>query len=174
MKKVLFFLSFFLLLNVSATAEIDKSLLLMESKVFPKIIMLDRNLQEKIDKKSKTITIHIYYERGFEKDAEEFASLMKKNIYGYHVKTVISDHVLKTVPTAYIIVGSQKYGMKLFKKIKDKKRIVFSLFPAGASYSVVTLEIGTKVFPLLNMKNLKRIGVKFNPIIYKVAKFYEN
>lgn len=174
MKKIFALLSFFLLLNVSATAEMDKSLLLMESKVFPKIIMLDKNLPKKVDTASKTITIHVYYDKGFSKEAEAFASLMKKNFYGYNVKTLLSPRVLKSVPTAYVIVGSKQYGMRVFDKIKNNKRIVFSLYPNGVSYSVVTLQIGMKVVPLLNAKNLKIVGVEFNPIIYKVAKFYEN
>jgi len=173
-RKIFALLTFFSLLYVSASAAIDKNLLLMESKVFPKIIMLDENLQEKIDKKSKTITIHIYYEKGFYKEAKKFASLIKKNSYGYNVKTVLSSRILKTVPTAYVVVGSKEYGKKLFKKIKNKRRIVFSLFPDGVSYSIVTLDIGAKVVPMLNVKNLKTVGVKFNPVIYKVAKFYEN
>ncbi len=72
-KTINFLLAGLLLLGLNVWADIDKTVLLTESKVFPKIILLDKELQAKIEKDSKTILIHIYYEKKYLKEAKLFA-----------------------------------------------------------------------------------------------------
>jgi len=166
-----FFLA--LIFIVSSVFALDKNLLELEAKLYTKIILLDKDLKNKISK-DKKIVINIIYDDLHKKDALYFKKILdNKKLHSYEVKVVLNKSIPKNTPTAYIIITSQKNAQKLLDVLKNKNRLIFSTKPSNICCSSVSIYVGPKIYPLLNPKILKETNIKLNPIIYKVARFYE-
>ncbi len=151
---------------------LDPTILDLEAKIFPKIILLD----EEIDKKlvDGKVEVAIIYEKKYQKEAKRLAASMHNKIV---LDKVFSAHAyLKfptTLPSAYILVMDPERSEKIFDRLKHTKRLIISANPHGICSAAVSITIGPRVQPLVNPKIIKLLGLKFNPILFKVAKFYE-
>jgi hypothetical protein len=69
-------------------------------------------------------------------------------------------------------VTFENIGPGFREKLLNKHRLVFSLYPKCIKNTMVSLDIGIKIRPVLNLKLIKKSGVNLNPVIFKVAEIY--
>ncbi|WP_187647642.1 hypothetical protein [Nitrosophilus labii] len=170
MKKIVVFLIPILLLANS----LDKKIVELESKIYPKIIFLDYKIEKKLV--DNEVLIHIIYDTKYHKTIAEFFKdiLDNKIIYNkkFNVKLVSYQESLKEVPTAYIVVLKKDNVENIEPKFRKNGRLIFSFKDDNIKYSLVSLFFGAKVLPIVNLKLLKEYGIELKPIIFKVAEIY--
>lgn len=156
MKKLLFiFISSYLFANVS------NNILLIEAKLYPKMLYLLNDFNKK--------------------DKIKIAIIVDKNSYtiGKKLKSLINDKKFKIDLVDNI---SLKYDVYIFAtsiskekalELAKSKKVIFSIFPDNVESAMFSVTISQKVYPLVNPKFLKISNIKFDPIILKVGKIYE-
>lgn len=156
MKKLLFiFISSYLFANVS------NNILLIEAKLYPKMLYLLNDFNKK--------------------DKIKIAIIVDKNSYtiGKKLKSLINDKRFKIDLVDNI---SLKYDVYIFAtsiskekalELAKSKKVIFSIFPDNVESAMFSVTISQKVYPLVNPKFLKISNIKFDPIILKVGKIYE-
>ena len=162
--------------------EYDPLLLRAQSAIYPKIILLDKEINNKTV--NNNIIIAILYQENDSEIADTIKSIIidkNKGMLGtYNLKVkVINQNKINSQfnqnISAYIVLNGTK---DTFKQITDhairKKRIVFSYnykdFSKNALISVLMKE---KTYVYLNKAALHAYGVKFSPLFYKIAKIIE-
>lgn len=157
MKKliVLFILSVYLFSGV------NNEILLIESKIYPKIMMLIKNLENK-----NIIKVAIVSNSDTVNTAEKLKELMKNpNLKIEIIKKLNLNY------DAYVLTYPLKQT-ELNKLITNKK-VIFSISPDYINKSMFSIYIGAKVYPYINPYLIKQSNLKINPIIFKVGKIYE-
>lgn len=168
MKKLLFLE---VVLAAALYAQLDKTLLEIEAKLFPKILFLDKTLEEKLV--DEHILIHILTEPKYAKEAQYLKKLLhQKRIYNKKIVVKIYTSTPKSHPTAYILLAEPDYLQKNFTNLA-KNRIIFSALPKSIKFGMISIKIDTKVYPVINPKKIKEAKIRFSPILFKVAKIYE-
>ncbi|GAB6044872.1 hypothetical protein JCM11957_04700 [Caminibacter profundus] len=158
MKIVIFVI---LLLNFLLAIDMN-SLLLIESKLYPKIIKLNKEYEEK-----KTIKIAVLYDSKSKKYAHKLKELMKSYI-------VVPINVNRKIPLDFdVYILGTNIEKNLVGKLINSRKLIFALYPNDVSNAMIGIFIGVKVVPLINPKLLKLAKIQLNPIIFKVAKIYE-
>ncbi len=170
-----FIFSLFFLSNLYGAAY-DEKILNLHSKVFPKIILTDKKLNEKL--LDEHIIISILYEKVDKDKALELKKAIKKNYPTLNGKNMLVE--LRTYSnldknlsaTAYYMLRSDKEEiLKASSLINKVNRISFSYDNKYLDYGVVmSLHIGKKVSPFINIKALKKSKIELNNNIFKVAK----
>ena len=161
MKKILLLL---MIINLILAYDINE-LIKIEAKLYPKIMRLEKSIQD------KTLKVAIIYNRSSQKFAKKFAFLLKKEkIISY---TVFYKDVIPKQVNAYILTFKD-IKPKLFNKLLKRKKLIFNIYPNKVRRSMVGIYIGLKVKPLINPKLIKKADIKLNPIIFRVAEIYEN
>jgi len=157
MKKliVLFILSVYLFSGV------NNEILLIESKIYPKIMMLIKNLENK-----NIIKVAIVSNSDTVNTAEKLKELMKNS----NLKIEIIKK-LNLNYDSYVLTYPLKQT-ELNKLITNKK-VIFSISPDNINKSMFSIYIGAKVYPYINPYLIKQSNLKINPIIFKVGKIYE-
>ena len=155
----------------------DHLLLRAQASIYPKIILLDQDLKNKLHDGSIVITIvsndqdmivaNEYREYMLEKYPEKLDD--KKII----VNTTTFDNLDKQpLSTAYIVMrGSDG----LFKKVADyassHARILFSYGRSGLeSDALINLQVKEKTYIYVGKDSVKKYGINFMPVFYKVVK----
>ncbi|MEO1923992.1 MAG: hypothetical protein ABGX25_05720 [Nautiliaceae bacterium] len=159
MKRLILFLLFFTFLFGNM-----KELLLIESKLYPKIVRLDKSLKDK-----EQITFAILYEESEKENAYEMAKLLKKQ--GINVKIVPFSQGIPNAD-AYVLIAKKICNNTLNNLLK-KRKLIFGVYPQSIEYSIINVYIGVKIKPLINPYLLKKAKISLSPIIFKVAKIYE-
>lgn len=154
-----------------AYATLPPALLQIEAKLYPKIIFLDQNASTKlIDNK---IVLYLLVQPKYLSSAQELQNLLQKErVYGHAIEAKIFFHLPKKRPTAYILIADPSYISTHFSPLPPN-RITFSAIPQAITKSMISIKIGTKIYPYINAHALKTTAIHFNPILFKVAKIYE-
>ncbi len=157
--------------------EFDKLLLRAQASLFPKIILLDQEINLKtID---NTVLISIIYNNDEAKEAKNFKNNIykqyKKRLGNYNlvIKTVHVDEFSDTDnSSAYFIfntLGKNKKNI-ITHAIKNQ-RICFSYSNKSfANDTLISLFLKEKTYIYLNKSALSKYKIKFTPIFYKIAK----
>ncbi|WP_096258701.1 hypothetical protein [Lebetimonas natsushimae] len=163
MKKVfLFFIFIFLYANSNFENNIDNEVLLIEAKLYPKILYLV-NENEKKDNIKVAILIN--------KNTKKIGKKLKKLINDKKIKVDLINKInLKY--DAYIFT-TKKINNKDLKLLLINKKVIFTVFPNRIENAMFSIYIGPKIYPYINPKLLNKAEVKFNPILLKVGKIYE-
>ena len=157
MKKLLIFLiTVFSFANI-----INKDLLFIEAKIYPKIIMLINNLNNK-----NKISIAIIANKNNFKTAKILKKFMKNSKLKIDITTKVD---LKH--DVYILTNN--LSKKTIEKLVKHKKILFSVSPKNINISMFSIYIGAKVYPYINPYLIKKANIKIDPIIFKVGKIYE-
>jgi hypothetical protein len=174
-KLIFFFI--FTYVNIYANSVYDLNLLILQSKVFPKVILADYNINEKvIDNK---IVFTILYEEIDTNIANKFKKMIEQNypkLKEYEVELRLlqyKDFSRKTqLDTAYIfLLGKEKEITEISKFITNNKRLSFSYDKNYVDYGVIFgLEISSTVSLLLNLNSLKQSQINLENSIFKVTK----
>jgi len=156
MKKLLFiFISSYLFANVS------NNVLLIEAKLYPKMLYLLNDFNKK--------------------DKIKVAIVVDKNSYtiGKKLKSLINDKKFKidlvdNISLEYdVYIFATSISKEKALKLAKNKKVIFSIFPDNVESAMFSVTISQKVYPLINPKFLKISNIKFDPIILKVGKIYE-
>jgi len=150
----------FLIILSFATA-IDKNLLLIEAKLYPKIAMLINDLSTK-----KKINIAIVANNNTLEIANEFKKFIANN--KFEVK------IIKKIDLKYdVYILTYDIKKTTLQMLISNRKIVFTIYPDKINHAMFSIYIGPRVYPYINPKLLKEAKIKINPIIFKVGKIYE-
>jgi len=159
MRKV--FILLFLIAGLFANYIND--LLIIEAKLYPKIVMLDKN----IDGQSLKIAV-IYDEKNFltAKKFQEYLKINKLNSF------LLNENNKIKKADAYVL-AIKNPSQKLINKLLKEHKLIFGVYPESIKNTMIGIYIGTKVKPIINPILIKKGKVCLNPIILKVSKIYE-
>ncbi len=158
MKKIFLFLIFTITFLI---ANINKEILLIESKLYPKIMELTENLQNK-----KIIKIAIISNSENLDEAKILQNFLNKKNFKIDI---IKKPDLKH--DVYILMYPLK--KETLEKLLSHKKIIFSSIPNYVGTAMFSIYIGAKVYPYINPYLIKKSGIKIDSIIFKVGKIYE-
>ena len=169
------FLLYLLLISSLSALEYDTTILELEAKIFPKMILYS----DTIDKKSTTLRIFIIAQEIDKKSAEYFQDLILTNypqkISGKRVEVTIHTFTkLEQTPDAIIVLDHPEETLYKIALWANEKRVVSLAYdPYYMSYGLsASLYIGKTVKPYLNSVTLKKYNFNFNPYLLKLSKFY--
>jgi hypothetical protein len=123
----------------------------IEAKIYPNILRLNR--------RTNRIKIAVIYQEK-EHLAKKMAEFLKKE----GVDVVVSKKIVDA--DGYII-------FKKIKGLEKKGKLIFGVYPDMIKDVMVTLYIGLRVKPYINLYMIKKAGIKIDPTILKVSKIYE-
>ncbi len=157
--------------------EFDELLLRAQASMFPKIIVLDQEINLKTI--NNTVLISIIYNNNEAKEAKNFKNLITKEYkeklgsYNLVIKTVHVDEFSSADgSSAYFIfdaLGKNKKDV-VTHAIKNK-RICFSYSNKSfANNTLISLFLKERTYIYLNKSALNEYKIKFAPIFYKIAK----
>ena len=164
-----------LFIPLSLFAYIHKDLVRIEVNLFSKIIFLDYNYREKLV--NGEVVIFILYDTSAHKEiAKKFAKELEgKKVFGKKIRVVTDstkiDHI---APTAYLAILELEKMKALLDKLISKKRLIFTSYEGQIDYAMVSVYLGNRIVPAINPILLKKSGIELRPIIFKVAKVYDN
>ncbi len=158
MKKAVIFLILFF--NI-IFANINKEILLIESKLYPKIMELTENLQNK-----KIIKVAIIAGSDKWSEAKTLKNFLNKK--NFKIDIIKKPDIKHDV---YILM--QPLNKEELEKLLSHKKIIFSSIPNYVDTAMFSIYIGAKVYPYINPYLIKKSGIKIDSIIFKVGKIYE-
>lgn len=174
-------LSLFLLIVNSARAyDYDSLLLRAQSTIFPKIILLDKNIKNKTI--SNNITIAIIHRKADKITANNIKSLIMQNpnIGDYKIKVVtvndedMGDKITKNLSAFMVLNAPKSTFKKITKYAIENKRIVFSYNHEDLSKNaLISIIMKEKTYVYLNKSALHYYNIKFSPLFYKIVKVIE-
>jgi len=177
MKYILFL--FMLVSNIFAIS-VNESLLKIHAVLIPKIYLMDYDFKEKI--KHNSITIAILYEPHDYKNAllleKEIEIKYHNKIEKYNIKTVLVNY--KNINKAqaniyYLFPTTDKNIKKTITVSKEKHALTFSYLSKDLKNGVMmSLEIGSKVKPIINLGAVKSNNITFRPVLLKISHIYTN
>ena len=138
-------------------------MLIIEAKLYPKIVMLDKN----IDGKSLKIAV-IYDEKNF-LTAKKFQEYLKIN----KVNSFLLNENNKIKKADAYVLAIKNPSQKLINKLLKEHKLIFGVYPESIKNTMICIYIGTKVKPIINPILIKKGKIHINPLIFKVAKIYE-
>ncbi len=175
MKKVL--LLHFLLSSLLYGYVYDKLLLTTHAVILPKLMMLDKQFDDKV--RNGTVVFTIVYEKPDRETATWFASVIQNHYnkrignYPLRIETVSYENIDHAVEsTAYYAFNSPKNFSRLYNVATSKQQIIFAYDLAnltstqGALITIMN-EKTTKIY--LNKPMLSSYQVKFIPMFYQIA-----
>ncbi len=166
----------FLLLGANLSAlEYDETILELEAKLFPKIILLSDDIQ----KKSDILSIYIIAQDVDKKSAIYLKELIHSNypekISGKKIEVAIKKFMLfKKKPDAIVVLNhNAKQLTKIAYWANTHKVISLTYDPYYMRYGLLaSLYIGKATKPYLNSAVMKKYNFNFNPYLLKLSKFY--
>lgn len=171
------FIFFIFLTQLYANSVYDINILTLQSKVFPKVILADNNISEKILDNNLSITI--LYEEIDTNIAIKFKKMIELNYpklkeYDVLVKLLEYKNFSSNaqLDSAYIfLLGEKKDIIDISKITTDKNRLSFCYDKSYIESGVIFgLEISSTVSLLLNLNNLKQSKITLENSIFNVAK----
>ena len=139
---------------------------------------MDYNFKEKL--KDESITIAILYDSNNYKDA----MLLEKKIYArYHNK--IENYTIKTLLLTYDEIDSTNANLyylfptttknikNVINKAQQSKALTFSYSNNDLKEGIMlSLKVGTKVKPIINLTAAKTNHITFRPVLLKISHIY--
>ncbi len=173
-KKIL--LIIFLELSLFANSVYNSNILDLQAKVFPKIILLDNNFEDKLIKNIAVITI--LYEEIDYNIAETLKEKIEKNynsLKDYNLEVNISKYSafdINNLSTAYIfLLGKEDKILETSKILTNNSRLSFAYNNSYLDLGVIFgLSITSKVDILLNIEALKNSKIELQNSIFSVVK----
>ena len=155
----------------------DPLLLRAQASIFPKIVLLDKNLTKKISANEVVITI-------VSTDQDELVAQDLKNHIGAKYGRYLGDMSLRVnavtfddfdreaLSTAYIILqGSESEFEDVVSHASNQGRIVFSYsYTDFRNDSLISLYVKEKTYIYVNKATVQLYGISFLPIFYKIIK----
>ena len=173
-KKIFFII--FLQFSLFANSVYNINFLDFQAKVFPKIILLDNNFEDKLLENSVVLTI-LYEEIDYsvveilkDKIEKEYKSLKDYNLKVNSLK--YSEFNANKLSTAYILLlGKDEKILEISKILSSNNRLTFAYDNSYLDLGVIFgLSITSKVDILLNIEALKNSKIELQNSIFSVVK----
>ena len=156
----------------------ENSLLKIQAKLFPRIILFDKNFKDRL---SDGFINFIIIAKKDDKSAKNFKKMIEKN---YHdsinkipIKIIINDGVnlfKNYMPTAVYFFDTKLINDEFFKNICKYKIPSFGYSVKSFKLkALVTIELLNKVKPLINKEVLKHCAIPFSASFLKLARIYD-
>lgn len=168
---------FLILLNITIlfSFEYDSLVMRAQASIFPKLILLDKNIASKTSDDS--ILISIVYNDNERLEAIEVKELIDKKYkggisnYKLNIKLAnINDISYSEKSSAYYILNA-KGKEALIRHAIDTKTICFSYSSLDFKHkSLLSVSLKEKTYIYLNGEALKEYKINFIPIVYKIVK----
>ena len=173
---------FALLLGASVLfATHNRTILEMQANIIPKLILMDYNYDEKLV--NGTILITVLYESQDRYYADMLRTLIHKSypdgIQSYKVEVQLEEYgEYLRQPTAATLLFYFESDLDTITKANQKAArmhiITFGYDPKMLSVGTnLSLFIGAKTRPYVNLTSLKAHNIAFRPILTRISKFYE-
>ena len=157
MKKLVILFMFFIFLF----ANVNREVLFIESKLFPKVMMLVKNLENKNEIKVAVISNN---------NTLQTAKILKKFMENDKIKISI----IKKINLNYdVYVLTYPLKQTELNELITNKKIIFSVSADEIDQSMFSIYIGAKLYPYINPYLIKKAHIEIEPIIFKVGKIYE-
>jgi len=160
---------------------INNSLLKIHANIMPKVLLLEKNIKEKI--KNNTINITIAYEESNYKEMKFLEQSIKREypngISGYEIKIEFIDYkAFKecNIDTniLYIFPSSKENIKMLIKGYNDCNTITFASDKEYLKYdAMISIDVGKKVKPIVNLVAVKKFGIAFKPVLLSISKVFK-
>jgi len=168
-------LSLFLILSLQLLAtEYKPTVLRLEAKLFPKMILLNEGL----NKMSDSLHIYILAKEWDLNAAEELQNYIEsyypEKISGKDIVVEIKVFKeLKNSPDALIILHHDKEELIKIASWANRHRVMSLAYDSAyMEYGILaSLYIGKSTKPYLNKQIIQKYGFKFNPYLLKLSKF---
>lgn len=173
-KKIFFII--FLQFSLFANSVYNINFLDFQAKVFPKIILLDNNFEDKLLENSVVLTI-LYEEIDYsvveilkDKIEKEYKFLKDYNLKVNSLK--YSEFNTNKLSTAYILLlGKDEKILEISKILSSNNRLTFAYDNSYLDLGVIFgLSITSKVDILLNIEALKNSKIELQNSIFSVVK----
>lgn len=168
----------FVLSGVNAS-EYNSLLVRAQVSIFPKIIMLDEGIDEKLV--DEAIALHVVYRQEDKKGAERVKQLIEAhygdNIGRYEFKVIlaVASSKQQELATAYYLLNVDATALSDITDIARKnKRIAFSY---NHNYlendALISLQLRERVYIYLSKKQLSEYDIRFQSVFYNIVKVIE-
>ena len=166
--------------NQTQAYDYDPLLMRAQASIFPKIILLDKDLESKLENNS--VIIEILHSSSDTKTAFEIKSLIetqyKNNLGGKTLRVDLNSYKTfdkeRYVTAYFVLKGADDIHSKITSHAANKKRVVFSYddkdFEQNTLISVLVKE---KTYIYLNKSAIHDYDIKFLPLFYKIVKVIE-
>lgn len=172
------FTTLFLSTAILFANEYDKNVMLIESKLFPKIALMEKGVQNKT---KKTLDIAILYKEIDYADAKQFlqeiqnqypSALLGKTLH-VTLKPLSRYTKLQTLPDVVIVLSYDAQTMqKIAAWANEHKILSFVYEPSDMRYGFVgSVHINKTVRPYLNKEIIKRYDFVFAPHLLQLSHF---
>jgi len=176
---VKYFLLLLILYSHSFALSINESLLTIHATLVPKLIFMDTHYREKLD--NNALSIIIFHSKQTKKSAETLQKNINKRypdgIKSYPIKVTLLPYSHKQAVGAniyYFLPADERKIKKIIAFAKEKKALTFSYLKENlAQGSIIALEIGRKVKPILNLSALKESNISVRDILLKISTIYK-
>ena len=157
--------------------EYNSLLLRAQATIFPKIMLLDKEISQKTS--DGAVTLDIVYNTREKEQAENFKALIEQEYegmlgsYKLNVRAVdINEKEQLNSATAYYFFDLQDDSKKelLAKATKSKKICFVYDYKDFKEHALISLIIKEKTYIYLNKASIKEYDIKFIPIFYKIVK----
>lgn len=176
----LVFICFILMVNNVHAYDYDPLLMRAQATIFPKIILLDKDLSRKMTVDQIVITVlYDSQDKNIALKLKELMTLQYKNNLGEKqltVNVVDFDKFDETVAsTAYILLkSSETMHGKITAHAASKQRLVFSYdYKDFQNNVLISILVKEKTYIYLNKSALHDYDIKFLPLFYKIVKVIE-
>jgi len=173
-----FLILIFLITTSLFAININNSLLRIHATLVPKLYLMDYEYKSKV--KNDTIVIDILYDKANYKSAlalkNKFYTKYKNGLESYKLKVelVLYSNIDRSDANIYYLFPSKSTNIKkAVKQASNNNALTFSYLKDDLKYGVmVSLAIGIKVKPVLNLDAIKRYHISFRPILLNISTIY--
>jgi len=158
----------------------DPLLMRAQATMFPKIILLDKDINDKHDDGNITILIlHAKQESAVAENLKDLIVQQYTNHLGKNNLTVESvdfdNFDQERVATAYFLLkGTKEIHEKITTHAASKKRLVFSYdYKDFTNNALISILMKEKTYIYLNKQAIHSYDINFIPLFYKIVKVIE-
>jgi len=166
-----------LYLAISAVADTyNTDIIRIHTKVFPKILLLDTEIDQKlVDGAIKVIILYTEEDIKIANTLKEEMLHLYPLLKDYPFQVVIREYKhfdeTEAVTAYYQLLGNKESVMSVNESANKNSLITFSYDKSYLDYgTLMSLNISNSVSPYLNLASLKQSNIILNNIIYKIAK----
>ncbi len=171
-------LIFLITISVSFGTTINSSILKIHATIVPKLYLMDYSYREKT--KNDMITIALIYTKIDYKNA-----LLLKNKIDYKYSKGLKSYKVRTVVIPYEKVDSCNANIyytfpskfenikKVIRQADENEALTFAYLENDLKYGImISLNIGKKVKPVLNLDAIRLYNISFRPILLDISSIY--
>ena len=159
--------------------EYSSLLLRAQASVFPKIIMLDADIDKKVI--NNTIVLHVVYEHDDFAAAQNTKHMIERvygenlGSYGFKVELIDSRADEIEVATAYLLLNVESdTANRSAAQAMSNQRICFSYnYKDLEDTSLISLQLKEKAYIYLSKRRLSEYDIKFQSVFYNIVKVVE-